>query len=139
MAELKTKPTEKEVEEFLRGIADERRRADCLSLSEMMKRVTGEPPKMWGPGMVGFGSYHYRYQSGREGDWFLAGFAPRKANLVVYVMAGFDGHEEIMARLGKYKTGKSCLYVNRLADVDMAVLEELVSASVVHMRKIYGQ
>lgn len=139
MAELKTKPAEKKVEEFLRAIADEGRRADCLSLSELMKRVTGEPPKMWGPGMVGFGSYHYRYESGREGDWFLAGFAPRKANLVVYVMAGFDGHEKIMARLGKYKTGKSCLYVKRLADVDMAVLEALVTTSVVHMKKIYGQ
>jgi hypothetical protein len=135
MAELKTKKTEASVDDFIAGIADEQRRADCRTLLAMMKRVTKAPPKMWGASMVGFGSYHYRYASGREGDWFLSGFSPRKQDLTVYVMAGFEDYPELMARLGKYKTGKSCLYLKRLSDIDAAVLEKLIAASVKDMNE----
>ena len=135
MAELKTKRTEASVDDFIAGIADEQRREDCRALLAMMKRVTKAPPKMWGASMVGFGSYHYRYASGREGEWFLAGFSPRRQDLTVYVMAGFEDYPELMARLGKYKTGKSCLYLKRLADVDAAVLEKLIAASVRDMKE----
>lgn len=137
MAELKTKPTERSVDEFLDAIPDESRRAECRALADLMSRVTGAEAKLWGPSMVGFGSYHYVYDTGREGDWFLTGFAPRKNNLTLYIMAGFDRHEELMGRLGPHTTGKSCLYVKRLADVDATVLEELVTASVTHMRATY--
>jgi hypothetical protein len=99
-----------------------------------MKRVTGAEPRLWGAVMVGFGSYHYRYESGREGDWFVTGFSPRKGNLTLYIMAGFDRYPELLERLGKFKTGKSCLYVKKLADVDEQVLVELIAASVDHMR-----
>jgi hypothetical protein len=104
----------------------------------MMKESTGEEPKMWGPGIVGFGSYHYKYASGREGDWFVVGFAPRQKDLTIYLMAGFDPFKHLMNRLGKYRTGKCCLHIRRLADVDLAVLEKLVLASVKHTRKTYG-
>jgi hypothetical protein len=134
MAELKTKRTEASVDDFIAGIADEQRREDCRTLLAMMKRVTKAPPKMWGASMVGFGSYRYRYASGREGDWFLAGFSPRKQDLTVYVLAGFEDYPELMARLGKYRTGKSCLYLKRLSDVDAAVLEKLIAASVKDMK-----
>ena len=134
MTEMKTKATAASVEGFLSSIDDEARREECLRVLELMKDVTGEEPKMWGPGMVGFGSYHYRYESGREGDWFVTGFAPRKSNLTLYIMAGFDRYEDLMSRLGKHGTGKSCLYVKRLADVDQDVLRELVAASVRHVR-----
>ena len=138
MAELKTKRTEASVDDFIAGIADEQRREDCRALLAMMKRVTKAPPKMWGASMVGFGSYHYRYASGRAGDWFLAGFSPRRQDLTVYVMAGFEDYPELMARLGKYKTGKSCLYLKRLSDVDAAVLEKLIAASVRDMKERDG-
>ena len=137
MAELKTKRTEASVDDFIAGIADEQRREDCRALLAMMKRVTKAPPKMWGASMVGFGSYHYTYASGREGDWFLAGFSPRRQDLTVYVMAGFEDYPELMARLGKYKTGKSCLYLKRLSDVDAAVLEKLIAVSVKDMKEHY--
>jgi len=138
MAELKTKRTEASVDDFIAGIADAQRREDCRALLAMMKRVTKAPPKMWGASMVGFGSYHYRYASGRAGDWFLAGFSPRRQDLTVYVMAGFEDYPELMARLGKYKTGKSCLYLKRLSDVDAAVLEKLIAASVRDMKERDG-
>ena len=128
-SDLKTKPTAQSVEGFLATVPEERR-ADCATLLALLRRVTGEEPRMWGPSMVGFGSYHYRYESGREGDWFVAGFSPRKKELTVYVMAGFDGFEELLGRLGRHKVGKSCLYLRSLADVDLAVLEELVRRSV---------
>ena len=137
MAELKTQPGDASVDRFLEGIEDEERRADCRAVHRMMERVTGEPPRMWGGSIVGFGSYHYRYESGREGDWFLTGFAPRKRDLTLYIMAGFERYDDLMARLGKHKTGRSCLYVKRLSDLDAAVLEELVRASVAHMRETY--
>ncbi len=135
---MKTRATDGSVDEFLRSIPDEARRRDCWRVLEIMKSVTGEEPKLWGASMVGFGSYHYRYESGREGDWFLAGFSPRKGNLTLYMMAGFDRYAELLSRLGKYKTGKSCLYVKRLADLDETVLRELLRKSVEHMKRTYG-
>jgi len=130
VAELKTRPGDASVESFVASIADERRRQDSRALLELMSEVTGESPRMWGENIVGFGSYHYRYESGREGDWFLAGFSPRKQNLTLYLMSGFDGYDELLARLGKHKTGKACLYLKGLEDVDRDVLRELVRRSV---------
>jgi hypothetical protein len=135
MAELKTKPTGDTVRTFLDGIEDEERRRDCRELAKLMTRTTGSPPKMWGTGIVGFGTYHYTYDSGREGDWFLAGFSPRKQDLTLYVMAGFQEFPALMKRLGKYKTGKSCLYVKRLSDIDAGVLDALVRGSVESIRE----
>jgi hypothetical protein len=137
MADLKTKPTEMSVADFLATVADDRRE-ECDALVALMRRATGEEPRMWGPSMVGFGSYHYRYESGREGDWFLAGFSPRKKALTVYVMAGFTGFEELLARLGRHETGKSCLYLRSLAEVDAEVLEELVRRSAEHVARQYA-
>ena len=135
MAELKTKRNDASVETFLKSIPDERKRADAFAVLELMKQATGEKPAMWGDAIVGFGEYRYRYASGREGDWPLAGFSPRKQNLTIYIMSGFDAYDELLERLGKYKTGKACLYINKLADVNPAVLEELVRRSAEHMRK----
>ncbi|MCB0148089.1 MAG: DUF1801 domain-containing protein, partial [Caldilineaceae bacterium] len=106
----------------------------CRTLIAIMQEATGAAPRMWGESIVGFGHYHYKYASGREGDWFLTGFAPRKQNLTLYIMAGFDNYEALLSKLGKHSTGKSCLYVKRLADVDMPVLTELVVESVAHMK-----
>lgn len=139
MADLKTTRTGGSVEAFIQGIAEDDRRQDCLGLVDIMRRATGLEPEMWGPSIVGFGSYHYTYASGREGDWFLVGFAPRKRDLTLYIMAGFDRYEEVLAKLGTYRTGKSCLYIKRLADVDLVVLEELVSASVAHTMQANAQ
>jgi hypothetical protein len=133
MAKLKTQKTNASVTAFLKSVADDDRRKDCQTLVRIMKRAVGAEPKMWGSSIVGFGHYHYKYASGREGDWFLTGFSPRKQDLTLYIMAGFDRYDALMAKLGKHKTGKSCLYLKRLADVDVAVLEELISASVKHM------
>ncbi|MCB9435028.1 MAG: DUF1801 domain-containing protein [Ardenticatenaceae bacterium] len=133
MSELKTQKHDGSVAAFLNSVENERKRSDSFTLLELMQEVTGAEAAMWGSSIVGFGSYHYTYASGREGDWFVAGFAPRKQNLTLYIMAGFDGYETLLARLGKHKTGKSCLYINKLADVDMAVLRELVQRSVDHM------
>jgi hypothetical protein len=124
MAETKTKPTDVSVDAFLDGIAHPVRRADGKAVRAMMERVTGEPAVMWGPSIVGFGSYHYRYASGHEGDMCRVGFSPRSANLVLYV-GGFPEYEALLARLGKHKRSKACLYLNKLADVDPAVLEEI--------------
>lgn len=133
MAENKTQPTDASVTAFLDAVENETRRSDARRVLELMREVTGEEPRMWGPGIVGFGDYHYRYESGREGDWFLTGFSPRKANLVLYIMSGFPRHAELMERLGKHRTGKSCLYVNRLDDLDLDVLRELIRRSVEHV------
>ena len=135
MAELKTQENDASVADFLNAVADERRRADAQRLATIMQEETGEPPRMWGANIVGYGHYHYRYASGREGEWMLVAFSPRKANLTLYVMPGFDGYEELLGRLGKFTTGKSCLYLKRLADVDEAVLRELVRRSADHMRQ----
>lgn len=135
MAELKTRPNNQSVQKFLSQITDDQTYEDCLTLIKIMKQATKEEPKMWGPSIVGFGSYHFKYESGREGDWFLIGFSPRKQNLTLYIMAGFERYDALMKRLGTYKTGKSCLYLKRLADVDIAVLKTLVQESVQHMKK----
>ena len=135
MAELKTKPTKRSVKDFVDAIKDEQQRKDCRTVSRIMKRITKANPKMWGPGIVGFGSYHYKYVSGREGDWFLVGFAPRKQNLTLYIMSGFKKYSALLKKLGKHKIGGSCLYVKRLDDVDMDVLTELIEDSVAYVRK----
>jgi hypothetical protein len=135
-AELKTKVNEASVEDFLNTISDEQIRADCLEIAKLMQQVTKAEPKMWGSSIVGFGSYHYKGASGREGDWMLVGFSPRKQNLTLYIMAGFDRYDELMKKLGKFSTGKSCLYIKKLADVDKKVLKELVSESVQFMKKV---
>jgi hypothetical protein len=125
MAETKTKPTDASVDAFLEAVEHPVRRADGKALRSIMERATGEPATMWGPSIVGFGSYHYRYASGHEGDSPRAGFSPRSANLVLYV-GGFAEYEALLARLGKHKSSKACLYVTKLADVDLEVLEEIV-------------
>jgi len=137
MADLKTRPTGAVVKAFLDGIADDETRRDCRRLVAIMRKATGSGPKMWGSSIVGFGTYHFEYESGREGDWFLTGFSPRKRDVTLYIMAGFSRYGALMRKLGKHKTGKSCLYLRRLSDVDLDVLTDLVSASVAHMRKTY--
>ncbi|GGA78128.1 hypothetical protein GCM10011521_15620 [Arenimonas soli] len=129
----KTQATDADVEKFLAAVPDPGRREDCQRIRELMEAATGAPARLWGPSIVGFGVYHYRYESGREGDWMVTGFSPRKNDLTLYIMPGFARYEALMARLGKHKTGKSCLYIKRLADVDMAVLETLVRESVAAM------
>ncbi len=133
MAELKTKETTASVDAFLNKIADDERRADCRAVVDLMRAVTKEEPKMWGPSIVGFGRYRYKYESGRGGEWPITGFSPRKGDLTLYIMPGFDSSAELMARLGKHKTGKSCLYIKRLSDVDLKVLKKLVAQSVKSM------
>lgn len=137
MAELKTQKNDASVEAFLHTV-DENRREDCFALLKLMEEVTGAEAKMWGSAIVGFGSYHYKYASGREGDWMITGFSPRKQNLTLYIMAGFDRYDELLAKLGKHSIGKSCLYIKRLADVDTDVLRQLVEASVAHMNATNG-
>jgi hypothetical protein len=127
---VKTVKTAASVAAFLARVKDPRRRADCQALVPIFERVTRATARMWGASIVGFGEYRYVYASGREGDWPLLGFSPRAQNLTIYIMAGFDRFPELMARLGTFKTGKSCLYVNRLADIDLAVLRRLAAASV---------
>ncbi len=133
MAELKTKPNEQSVEAFLNSVEDEKKRQDCFTILEIMKQITKAEPQMWGTSMVGFGTYHYKYESGREGDWFVAGFSPRKQSLTLYIMAGFSRYDELLSKLGKFKTGKSCLYINKIADVDMPTLKELIKQSVAYV------
>jgi hypothetical protein len=135
MVELKTKLNDRSVEAFLNSVADEKKRQDCLIILELMKQVTNAVPKMWGDSIVGFGNYHYKYQSGREGEWFLTGFSPRKQNLTLYIMAGFDRYDALLEKLGKFKTGKSCLYIKKIEDIDLPTLRELVEQSVEHLTK----
>lgn len=132
--ENKTQPTEVSVSDFLASIDDEQKRADSQVVAQLMEAATGEPPKMWGPSIVGYGTYHYVYASGREGDWMITGFSPRKTALTVYLMAGVERQTELLAKLGKYKTGKSCLYIKRLSDVDLDVLREMIGVSVEQIR-----
>ena len=133
MSELKTQRTNQSVDEFLLTIPDEQKRRDCITLVDLMQEATGSKPVMWSSGIVGFGTYRYHYASGRSGEWLLTGFAPRKQNITLYIMAGFEQYNDLMQRLGTYKTGKSCLYIKRLADVDVAVLKQLVVESAKHM------
>lgn len=133
MAELKTKPNEASVEDFLNGVPDQKKRQDSFAILDLMKQVTGDEPIMWGDSIVGFGTYKYKYASGRKGEWPITGFSPRKQNLTLYIMSGFDEYDELLENLGKHSTGKSCLYIKKLEDVDQDVLRELVSKSVDHM------
>ena len=135
MAEAKTKPTRSSVRKFLESVDNEKRRADCFTVLEIMKQITGEEPKMWGPSIVGFGSYHFKYASGREGDWPLAGFSPRKQALTLYIMAGFSKYADLMAKLGKHTTGSSCLYIKSLDDVHLPTLKRLIRESVKYVEK----
>jgi hypothetical protein len=130
MAENKTQPNSKSVQEFLDGIGDPVKQNDSRTLVRMMKKVTGSDPVMWGDSIVGFGDYHYKYASGREGDWFQVGFSPRKQSLTIYVMGYLEQYGTILENLGKYKHGKGCLYINRLEDVDMEVLRNLIETSI---------
>jgi hypothetical protein len=130
MATLKTQPTKESVKEFLDKIADEQRRNDCQVVLKLMSDVTGAKAEMWGPSIVGFGRYRYKYESGREGEWMITGFSPRKRDLTLYVMPGCEQFPELMKNLGKHKTGKSCLYIKKLADVDFKVLRQLVEKAV---------
>ena len=137
MAELKTKETKLSVAKFLSKVDDEQKRKDSKQILGLFKQVTKEVPKMWGDSMVGFGRFHYKSDSGREGDWFITGFSPRKQNLTLYVMPGFDKYESLMKQLGKHKTGRGCLYIKKLEDVDLKVLKQLIKQSYQDMKKKY--
>ena len=134
MAELKTKETKASVEKFLNQVADEGRREDCFKVAKIMEEITGDKPKMWGPSIVGFGSYHYKYASGHEGDWPIAAFSPRKQDLTIYIMPGFERYADLMKQLGKHRAGKSCLYIKRLSDVHVPTLKKLIRESVKQMK-----
>ena len=135
MAELKTKQTNASVEDFLKKVEDEKKRKDAFEILEFIKKITGEKPKMWGPGIIGFGTFRLKYPNGREIDWMLTGFSPRKQNLTIYIMTGFDHYEEMLQKLGKYKTGKSCLYIKKLEDIDKDVLADMIRSSIDFLRK----
>ena len=135
MAELKTKLNNASVEGFLNTIKDEGARKDCFEILKIMKQATKHEPRMWGSSIVGFGSYHYKYKSGREGDWFLMGFSPRKQNLTLYFMGGFERYEGLLKKLGKYSSGKGCLYIKKLEDVDIKVLKDLVNRAAKTMKQ----
>lgn len=134
MAELKTKPTAKSVEKFINSIEDDNRRQDCFAVAKLMEEVTGFKPQMWGESIVGFGSYHYKYASGQEGDWPLTGFSPRKKELTLYIMSGFEKQQELLKKLGKHSSRKSCLYIKRLDDIHVPTLKKLVRESVKIMK-----
>ncbi|MDR3577293.1 MAG: DUF1801 domain-containing protein [Anaerolineaceae bacterium] len=129
MADIKTKPTGEDIEQYLNAIDDEKKRRDCAIIIELMSQVTRLEPKIWASSMVGFGNHHYKYTSGREGDTFLIGFSPRKQNLTFYGLAGFVGHEQLLEKLGKYKTGKGCLYINSLDEIHVPTLRALIQQS----------
>ena len=135
MAELKTQENDASVDDYLNSVEDEKKRAASFQIKELMEVVTGEEARMWGDSIVGFGHYRYQYASGREGEWMLTGFAPRKRNLTLYIMSGFDEYDDLLEKLGKHSTGKSCLYINKLEDIDLDVLRELVNKSVQHMKE----
>jgi hypothetical protein len=136
-AELKTKVNAASVEGFLNTVEDDQKRKDCFEIVKIMEQVMNEPPKMWGSSIVGFGNYHYKYSSGREGDWMVTGFSPRKQNLTIYIMAGFDKFEYLLLKLGKFKTSVGCLYIKKLDDVDKTVLRELIAESVKIMKNYF--
>ena len=136
MSEAKTKKTAKSVDTFIEGVEPERQE-DCRIILEMMRDITGEEPAIWGTSIIGFGRYHYKYASGHEGDSFLTGYSPRKQALTIYIMTGFSQYQALLDKLGRYKTGKSCLYLKKLADVDLAILRKLVQESVATMTRKY--
>ena len=131
MAELKTKPTDQSAEAFLNGLTDENKRRDAFTILELMRKISQAEPKMWGASIIGFGDYHYKYASGREGDWFQIGFSPRKQDLTLYLIQGFKQYGDLLAKLGKFKTSKGCLYIRRLSDIDLPTLEVLIKKSLV--------
>ncbi len=135
MAELKTKRNDASVDDFLNAIKDEQVRKDCWTITDIMQKATKAKPQMWGSSIVGFGSYHYKYASGREIDWMLIGFSPRKQNITLYILSGFEGQDELMAQLGKHSCGKGCVYIKRLSDVHLPALKKLINGSVKHMLK----
>lgn len=132
MAELKTKLNDASVEAFLNGVIDERKRGDAFAILAMMQEITHKEPKMWGDSIVGFGSYHYKYASGREGEWFTIGFSPRKQSLTLYFMPGFEQQGELLQKLGKHSTGQGCLYIKKLDDVDLPTLKQMIERAVAH-------
>jgi hypothetical protein len=137
MADLKTQPSDASVDQFIQAVPDEQRRQDAVALLALMQRITQQEPQLWGGTMVGFGRYHYTYASGRSGTWFITGFVPRKRETTVYIMPGFEPYAALLEQLGKHRLGKSCLYIKRLADVDMQVLETLIAQSVTDMAARY--
>ncbi len=137
MAELKTKLNDASVDDFLNAIKDEQVRQDCWAIAKMMQEAAKAEPKMWGSSIVGFGSSHYKYASGREGDWMQVAFSPRKQNITLYISSGFEGRDELLTRLGKHSCGKGCVYIKRLSDVHLPTLKKLIKASVKHMLKTY--
>ena len=137
MAELKTKLNDGSVDDFINTIDDLQKREDSIKIIKLMKEITGETPKMWGSSIVGFGQYHYKYHSGREGDWMKTGFSPRKQNLTIYAMCNVNKYSQLLSKLGKHKTGKGCLYIKKLDDIDRDILKELVTETFVYMSKKY--
>lgn len=132
--EMKTQPSANSVYDFIDGLSDQKKKEDCITLVHIMQQITGDEPKMWGENIIGFGDYHYKYESGREGDWFITGFSPRKQNFSVYLTIGFYENAELLARLGKHKVGKSCLYFKNLDGVDIDILKQLIEDTVKRMR-----
>ena len=139
MAELKTKLNDASVHDFLNSIQDEKKRKDSNTIVDLIKQVTRSEPKMWGKSIIGFGIYHYKYKSSREGDWMKVGFSPRKENLTLYIMPGFDKYENLMQNLGKHKTGKGCLYIKKLEDVNLDILEKLITQSFKYISEKYDK
>ncbi|MBF8269101.1 MAG: hypothetical protein HW386_810 [Gammaproteobacteria bacterium] len=137
MAETKTKPTDASVTDFLDRVKNEQKRQDAYTLLRLMKTITRKQPKMWGPSIIGFDKYHYRYESGREGDICMIGFSPRSQALTLYLMSGFTSYKELLKKLGKHKISKACLYINKLADIDLDVLQEIIKASYRYTKKKY--
>lgn len=138
MTDAKTKPTAVDPQQFIAQIPDEGRRKDLLQLAELMQKITGKPAVMWGPSIIGFDRYQYRYDSGHSGEWAVTGFANRAKDITVYLMAGAEGQQELFDRLGKHRMGKSCLYIRKLADVDQQVLEQLIRHSVAEIKRLWG-
>lgn len=137
MAELKTKLNDASVQAFLNSVKDAQKRDDSFTILKIMQEISGAEPRMWGNSIVGFGSYHYKYESGREGDWFLTGFSPRKQALTLYIMAGFGNFKNDLNNLGKHKTGKGCLYVKKLSDIDLEILKQMIKDSVEMLKQKY--
>ena len=137
MTANKTTQNEDSVDEFLKKIEDPEKQKTSWQILEIIKEISGKEPKMWGDSIIGFGNYHYKYATGREGDWMRIAFSPRKQNFSIYIMDGFDNHSELMKKLGKYKTGKSCLYIKKLQDIDINILKELMKESLLNMEKLY--
>lgn len=135
MAELKTKANKKDAIEFLNSVENVKRREDAFTILKLMKEITKEPPVMWGESIIGFGNYHYKYKSGREGEWFLTGFSPRKQSLTIYIMPGFKNLKTHLAKLGKVRSSVSCLYINKLDDIDLKELKELIKYSIALLQR----